>query len=322
MTLHIIKASRSIASRIHAHEALFAGYIFFLTVLETLIDPDLTNYGIIAGMLAILFGSIYFSERNGFFLLLRSLTAIVLIPPVFSLTYKLVPLISPYFIDDRLLQIDRMLLGVNPTEWLMQYSNPLLTEWLQFAYVLFYLLPISIPAILLRQNRHKEFQTATFLVVYGFLLSYIGYFFTPAVGPRYTLHNIVTTDTELPGIFMAETLRNVLLYLEGPLATNTFPSGHTDLTLCALYLAWMFDKKMFKIMLPIGISIIIATVYLRYHYVIDLIGGTVFFLFTIKTAPYFQKWIEKQVSGTSEYLRALRLPEPAPSVLTKVQNDA
>ncbi|NTV46764.1 MAG: phosphatase PAP2 family protein [Chlorobiales bacterium] len=273
-------------------------------------------------MLAFLFASIQLSERSGFFQTLRNIAPIVLIPPVFSLTYKLVPLISPYFIDDRLIQIDYMMFGVNPTEWLMRISNPLLTEWLQLAYVLFYLVTIITSVVLLRQKRYKEFQAATFLVVYGFLLSYIGYFFTPAVGPRYTLHNIALTDTELPGIFMAEPLRNLLLYLEGPLATNTFPSGHTDLTLCSLYIAWMYDKKLFKIMLPIGLSIIFATVYLRYHYVIDLIGGAIFFVFTVKTSPYFQNWIEKQVGDVSSYLRGIRLPEPSPQVLTKMQNDA
>jgi membrane-associated phospholipid phosphatase len=323
MPLYIIKASRSITSRIHAHEALFVGYIFFLAVFETLINPSLLNYGVMAGMLAALFGSIHFSGRNSFFQLLRNIVPIVLIPPVFSITYKLVPQISPYFIDDWLIKIDYMMFGVNPTEWMMRISNPVLTEWLQLAYVLFYLLPISVPVLLLKQKRYKDFQAATFLVIYGFLLSYLGYFFTPAVGPRYTLHNIATINSELPGIFMADALRNLLIYLEGPLATNTFPSGHTDLTLCSLYLAWMYDKKLFKLMLPVGISIIFATVYLRYHYVIDLIAGVGFFLFTIKTSPYFQKWIETQVAYMSDFLRTIRLPESAPSVLqSKMQNDA
>ena len=38
-------------------------------------------------------------------------------------------------------------------------------------------------------------------------------------------------------------------------------------------------------MIGTGTLLIIATVYERYHYVVDLLGGAVFFLFCIWTAP-------------------------------------
>ena len=39
------------------------------------------------------------------------------------------------------------------------------------------------------------------------------------------------------------------------------------------------------VMIVNGTLLIVATVYQRYHYVVDLLGGLVFFLFCIYTAP-------------------------------------
>jgi membrane-associated phospholipid phosphatase len=46
---------------------------------------------------------------------------------------------------------------------------------------------------------------------------------------------------------------------------------------------------------PAGISLIVATVYLRYHYVIDLIAGAAFMLFTIWSGRYIEQWWKGKV---------------------------
>ena len=57
------------------------------------------------------------------------------------------------------------------------------------------------------------------------------------------------------------------------LTRDCFPSGHTELTLLVLYYARVFQKKVFWLLFPIGTGIIISTVYLRYHYLIDVVAG-------------------------------------------------
>jgi membrane-associated phospholipid phosphatase len=56
---------------------------------------------------------------------------------------------------------------------------------------------------------------------------------------------------------------------------DCFPSGHTELTVLVLYYARKFDRRIFWWLLPFGIGIVLSTVYLRYHYVIDVIAGAV-----------------------------------------------
>ncbi len=50
------------------------------------------------------------------------------------------------------------------------------------------------------------------------------------------------------------------------------PSGHTQMVLMVLFLARRYEKVLFYVFLPIICGLILSTVYLRYHYVIDLIG--------------------------------------------------
>jgi membrane-associated phospholipid phosphatase len=64
---------------------------------------------------------------------------------------------------------------------------------------------------------------------------------------------------------------------------DAFPSGHADIALLSIVLAFQFRVKIRWVIGVIGVSLIIATVYLRYHYVIDLIGGGVLAVITMYT---------------------------------------
>jgi membrane-associated phospholipid phosphatase len=45
------------------------------------------------------------------------------------------------------------------------------------------------------------------------------------------------------------------------------------MTLLVLYYARRFHRRTFWLLLPVGSALIFSTVYLRYHYVIDVIAG-------------------------------------------------
>ena len=57
----------------------------------------------------------------------------------------------------------------------------------------------------------------------------------------------------------------------------------------------------------LGTLLIISTVYLRYHYVIDLVGGAIFMALTIATAPLLtSRWA--RISGGRDPLGPLPNP--------------
>jgi len=207
--------------------------------------------------------------------------------------------------DAVLIAIDRwMFFRTDPTVWLHQYSSPLLTEILQIAYTSFYFLMIGITLELYLRKELEKFSLVLFSIVYGFWLSYLGYLLVPAVGPRFTLHEFHLTDVELPGLWLTQLFRDMINAGESipkgaPNAfdlaqRDVFPSGHTQMTLIVLFYAAKFKVKSRYVLAVFGILLIAATVYLRYHYVVDLLAGALFMLFTVWTAPKLRQWWEKK----------------------------
>ncbi|PYT07514.1 MAG: hypothetical protein DMF60_06915 [Acidobacteria bacterium] len=161
---------------------------------------------------------------------------------------------------------------MNPTVWLERFTWPPLTEVLQLTYSSYYLLPVILGVVLWRSGRFGEFHFWVFIVVLGFYLSYLGYITVPAIGPRF-LPEIVQAQTKpLTGIWLFQPVRAMLDRAEG-ITRDCFPSGHTELTLLVLYYAHRFHRKTFWWLLPLGTGVILSTVYLRYHYVVDIVAG-------------------------------------------------
>ena len=86
--------------------------------------------------------------------------------------------------DYLFIKIDRLIFGTDPTLFLAHYSIPVLTEILQIIYGMFYFLPIFLAIALLRKKRYVAMDFAVFIVIYGFYLSYLGYFTLPGIGPK------------------------------------------------------------------------------------------------------------------------------------------
>jgi membrane-associated phospholipid phosphatase len=212
--------------------------------------------------------------------------------------------------DYLFIQIDRWMFGTDPTHFLYQFSHPVLTEILQIVYGSFYLLPVLLGLFLLRNKRYLAADFAVFSVIYGFYLSYIGYFALPGIGPRFTLHNFETMNEDLPGLFLTDALREFVNTGESiPFGTenpadvvqrDVFPSGHTMITLIVMYLAVRLKSRSKYFFVVIGSLLIFATVYLWYHYVIDLIGGLVFMIFSVWSGKYIFNWWRRKI-GQEEF---------------------
>lgn len=201
---------------------------------------------------------------------LHALYPVVFIPIIFDSLANLLPWASPILLDDRLIQLDRVLLGVDPTVWIEPMIHPVLTELLTWAYASYYFLPVVLLLSLYLKGKQPEYDRAIFGIVLCFYLSYVGYFLVPAVGPRFTLIHLQTVD--LHGIFAADTIRDTLNYLER-FKQDAFPSAHTAVVLMVLFYAWQFSRGLFWAFLPVVGALILSTVYLRYHYVIDVVVG-------------------------------------------------
>ena len=228
-----------------------------------------------------------------------------LILVTFKELYFMIKPIRQQDYDYLFIEIDRWMFGTDPTHFLYQFSHPVITEILQIVYGSFYLLPLLLGLLLLKNKRYLAMDFAVFCVIYGFYLSYIGYFALPGIGPRFTLHNFETMNEDLPGLFLTNTLREFVNAGESiPSGTpnpaevvqrDVFPSGHTMITLIIMYLSVRLKSRSKYFFVPVGSLLIIATVYLWYHYVIDLIAGMVFMIFSVWSGKYIFNWWRRKI---------------------------
>ncbi len=295
---------RKLTSNLHSADILIIAFATILSIINLAFAARIPNWWVLVlincGVSAAILVLGYWRHSCG-----SKLIRIVhdwYVPPAVFLSFKeLYYMIKPIHggrdYDDVLMAIDRWLFGVNPTEWLMQFANPYLTEILQIAYTLFYVLFLVLGYELYRRHNLDLFHYFMFTCVYGFFLSYLGYFFLPAVGPRFTLHDFSMLNTELPGVWLTPYLRwfvnaggSVPMGVSNEVAIagtqrDVFPSGHTMMTLVLMYLAARFNVRMKYFIYVVGTLLVVATVYHRYHYVIDLIAGAAFMVLCVRTSP-------------------------------------
>jgi membrane-associated phospholipid phosphatase len=214
---------------------------------------------------------------------IRVFAPIVIIVIIFNSVGDLITGIQTRHYDDLLIRIDYALFGVHPTVWMEQFNGPLLTGLLQAAYISYYGMPIALALALYFRKDKNAFNSAAFAIVLCFFLSYIGYLLVPAVGPRFTLNHVQTADLQAGPLTLW--IRQALDGLEHN-KTDAFPSGHTAVALVTLVYSWKYREKVLSwILAPAVSALIISTVYLRSHYVVDVIAGVLLAVLTILIAP-------------------------------------
>lgn len=282
----------------------------FLSALNILFHARINEWLLLIlinlGVISFVFAIAYFNSirENKFWKMIHFFYLPFLILLTFKELYLMIKPMRGIDYDLVLIRIDRWIFGFDPTVALHSFSSPLLTELLQIVYATFYFLPIILVVDFLLRKKYLHAEYTAFSVIFGFFLSYIGYFLVPAIGPRFTLHDFFATNEELPGLLLTNFLREVVNAGESiPSGTlnpaevvqrDVFPSGHTMMTAITMYLSIKMRSRFWLPLNITGALLIFSTVYLRYHYVIDLIGGLLFCVISLWSGFYFFNWWQKK----------------------------
>lgn len=202
------------------------------------------------------------------------------------------PLARGVTFDQPLAEMDRRIWGVQPAVWLARIQTPVLTEALQWIYTLFIPAVLLIAFIFWAKNRYSEFRYYSFLISLGYLASYLGYVLWPARGPWFLLKEL--EHIPLHGLWLFQGMRSTLDKLES-VAYDAFPSGHTELTVLAWWSSQRLSKVWFGGYFAYTSGIIFATVYLRYHYTVDVFAGALLAVFLIAAAPFLYRILQRGV---------------------------
>ena len=206
----------------------------------------------------------------------------------------LIPAIGRPSADQWLANIDFQFWGANPTVWIERWYWPPLTEYLQVVYSLFIPAVLLIPFLMWRRHQQRDFQYYLFLIALGFLASYVGYFLVPARGPRFLLADL--QQAPLEGLWLFRPLQTMLDRLESA-HYDCFPSGHVQMTVLAWWGSRLISRPLFRVYSVYTACIIVATVYLRYHYTVDLLAGILTAAALIAVSP----WLYRSLSSVPSH---------------------
>jgi hypothetical protein len=179
-----------------------------------------------------------------------------------------IPRIHPGKLDPLLQALDARVLGENLSLRIQPFVHPLPTEvfsacyFLFFVYLLFSLIYYFVGDLRLL----RKFVIGLF-TIYG--IGFIGYSFVPASGPCHAMADQFTVP--LSGWWI--TRLNAAVVARGSNGVDVFPSLHCAISTFFLF----FDRRhrpwRFKLYLVPCVGLWFSTIYLRYHYAIDVVCG-------------------------------------------------
>jgi membrane-associated phospholipid phosphatase len=202
-------------------------------------------------------------------------------------------------LDLILMRMDAMIFGVQPTMALEKYLHPFLVEYFMFAYSLF-LLPFLYILYLFMKGDRAAFDTVIMAEVIATTVAIVSFIFLPAKGPRY----LFDPANASPGLSLPAYTRPIegvridslesatgmesLYRIEHDgwnklerVKTDCMPSVHTALYLICMIAVVRFRKLMkwrrtaLVFWIVSGASLVFSCVFLRYHWVVDVMAGAV-----------------------------------------------
>jgi len=183
----------------------------------------------------------------------------------------LVHAIFPGWFDGWLIAFDYNFAGVHPVAWLARLATPALNDFMQFSYMTYFLFLVILPAILYAQGKRVEFWTVMVSTAIAHDSVYVIAVLLPVESPYFALASL-----NLPPL-AGGPFTTLIAFIEGfgRVHGAAFPSAHVAGSMVASLAARRYKPWLFWISLPFFLSMCVATVYGRYHYIADVLAGIV-----------------------------------------------
>lgn len=252
---------------------------------------------------------------------LRDWSPLLGILTIYDNFHDLTSLIRPHVVDAKLRLLDETIFGATPSLFLQRFATPALTEYMTFAYALFFVFPIIILTALYCRGEVLKFREFGLALSLAFYLGLIGYMLVPAVGPRFYMAHEFTVPLE--GYWITAPARAAWSAIE-TVDRDCFPSLHTAISSICLVYFWRWRRSiyggtlLFIVALPLIVSLWMSTLYLRYHYGVDVLAGFFLAQFCVTRAPQLVAWYYRNPTARAAIMRPSRpYADPRP-VSTKL----
>ncbi len=183
-------------------------------------------------------------------------------PETYYMNECLFPNLDPLFIS-----IDQWLFGCQPSlEFSRAFPSNWLSELMYFGYFSYYIIIAFVTAYFYFTDRKLADKTL-FIVLCSFFVYYILFIILPVVGPQFHF-----ADNQVPSGYFFQKIM-VSLQASGEKPTGAFPSSHVGMSLILLFIIFKYARRFWLYFVPVVVVLIFSTVYIKAHYVIDVIGG-------------------------------------------------
>ena len=189
------------------------------------------------------------------------------------------------YLDPHFLRFERSLFGWQPGLQLMErLPSRWVSEILYASYFSYYLMIGGVGLALLLRSR-AQFAHFVSVVSLTFYVCYLIYIFTPVVGPRILSPGVIhvplppdvvpPTPPGTPASVAGGVFFQIMawIYDHTEIPGSAFPSSHVAIAACTLYFSFRYLRPIRWVHLALAILLCVATVYGRYHYVVDVAAG-------------------------------------------------
>jgi membrane-associated phospholipid phosphatase len=170
--------------------------------------------------------------------------------------------------DYELLELDRLLFRETPSVTLQRFVHPFLTDVMVLAYFSHLFLPPLLAFFAYRKEK-TLFRKLLLAILVSGVLGSMGYLAVPAVGPQVAFPELFSVKLE--GTLYGPVIQ-ILDSLRAP--RDVFPSLHVGISTIVLYFGYrVLGPRTFAILLLLVLGNWVSTLYLRFHYFVDVIAG-------------------------------------------------
>jgi membrane-associated phospholipid phosphatase len=190
------------------------------------------------------------------------------------------------YLDPGLINLEQTLFGCQPSIALMDRLPYLpISELFYAAYFSYYVMIGGVGFALLVRNKEHFFHYVS-VVSFLFYVCYLIYIAIPIIGPPIFYEPIDGFQLSQPWQQLAanapfpESIKSGLFFrlmawiyrvFESPGAA--FPSSHVAIAICTVFFSFQYLRRIRYVHLAVAVLLCVATVYCRYHYVVDVFAG-------------------------------------------------